>query len=189
MSPPCTLAAFLTGRSVRGNHGLSESQLRFQRQSPIPASCWLPWNFPYLGSDPFPPRFSILLASLNNTTDFLLSRTPSFRRRHRAHILEVFDRQPVIVLLAGSCGLELLANLHLPASTLARLHVFAYGPVSRKRPQVASLFLLQGKHDLLSRCFHRHVHARLPCGHMGYLDHPRTLELFAEFCRTLPGAS
>ena len=57
------------------------------------------------------------------------------------------------LFLAGSSGLELLYNLDLPNADLARIHVFAYGPVARRLPACDACFV-QGR-DLISRLFFR----------------------------------
>lgn len=181
------LAAFITGHSVRGCTGLTPAQLEFQRRSCLPPDRWLPCNFPYVRTGPFPAHVSLLSASLNNILHCLSSLTPQFRARHRDAVLRVFDGHDPVILLAGSCGLELLNNLHLPRPLLQRLHVFACGPVSRRLPSTASCRIIQGEHDLLSRCCHRNAHHRVPCSHLGYLAAPETLRHFNAFCAAVLG--
>lgn len=190
MSPPDSdfIAAFLTGQSVPGCTGLSAAQRDFQRRSILPAGKWLGWNFPYHETYPFPASVPLLRASLNNTWQYWRSRFPSFGQRHREEIVARFARYDTVILLAGSCGLELLNNLALPAETLQRIHLFAYGPVSRRPPATASSRLLQGETDGLSRLCHRQVDHRIRCGHMDYLAAPETLAHFNAYCRgILPG--
>ena len=182
MTPPSYRAAFLTGHSVPGCTGLSREQREFQRRSAVPASHWLPWNFPYHETHPFPEPVPLLSASVNNLRHYLGSRREGFRRRHRDAVMERLSPWPVVILLAGSCGLELLANLELPKELLGRLHVFAYGPVSRRLPGAATCRLVQGQRDWLSRFYHRRVDHRIDCPHMGYLTAPETLPLFDAFC-------
>ena len=189
MSSPNYCAAFLTGHSVPGCTGLSHAQRDFQHRSALPSSHWLPWNFPYNETGPFPEPVPLFAASVHNLRHYLRSRRDEFRRQHRQAVIERFSRWPTVILLAGSCGLELLANLELPHETLARLHVFAYGPVSRSVPAAASCRLVQGRGDWLSRCFHRRVDHRIDCPHLGYLDAPETLALFNAFCRKALGSS
>jgi len=122
---------------------------------------------------------------LNNVGHYLGSRTATFREKHRAEVVARFAGMNAVILLAGSCGLELLNNLNLPAETRGRLHVFAYGPVSRRRPDVASCFLVQGDLDVISRAFHCEVDARSLCAHMGYLATAETLRLFEAFYRSI----
>lgn len=177
------IAAFITGHSVRGCTGLSPAQKDFQGRSMVPAECWLPRNFPYHETRPFPERVPLLAASLSNFRHYYASRRPAFRERHREAVTSVFAPHDAVVLLAGSCGLELLANLDLPHAILSKLHVFACGPVSRSVPDAATRVLVQGKRDFISRLYHRRVDHVIDCAHMGYLQAPETLELFNAFCR------
>jgi len=182
MSGGSYIAAFITGHSMGGCTGLSEEQLGFQVRSGIPREHWLPHNFPYQESFPFRMP-NLLAASFNNSVHYYTSRWRGFRERHRDAVAEVFSRHEVVILLAGSCGLELLNNLELPADVLRRVHVFAYGPVSRALPETASRMMVQGQGDFISRAFHGKVDHRYPCSHMGYLESPETLRLFHLFHR------
>jgi len=183
MNPGTHIAAFITGHSFPDCSGLSREQLDFQRRSGIPPEHWLEYNFPYRQTYPYPERFSVLSASIHNVAHFLRSRRPAFKQRYRDAVAEILSPYEAVILLAGSCGLELLINLDLPAEIRRRLHVFAYGPVSLRRPETASLFIVQGKYDFISRFFHREAHQRIRCFHMGYLLAPETLRLFQDFCR------
>lgn len=177
------LAGFLTGHSVPGCTGLSPAQRDFLFRSAVPAACRLVHNFPWHETEPFPERIPIATASWNNVRHCLGSLGAGFRKRHRDAVVARFADCDAVLLLAGSCGLELLDNLDLPEETRRRLHVFAYGPVSRRRPEVASLRLVQGRRDRISRLFHRQVDHLLPCGHLDYLERPETLALFDGFYR------
>lgn len=177
------VVGFISGHSVRGCTGLSQEHREFQRRSTVPERNWLRYNFPWQETFPFPEPFQLLSASLNNVLHYFESRRQVFREAHRSVVVELFAEYDAVILLAGSCGLELLNNLDLPEQTRQRLHVFAYGPVSRNRPQVASCFLVQGEQDLISWVFHREVDIRFPCGHMSYLTAPKTLSLFESYYR------
>ena len=175
------IVGFITGHSVRGCTGLSQEQRDFQKHSAVPTASWLPYNFPWYETFPFPESFPLLGASYNNVRHYFESRRTAFRETHRSEILARFAAYDAVILLAGSCGMELLNNLNLPAETRQRLHVFGYGPVSRRRPAVASRLLLQGQHDIISRLFHRQVDLQFPCSHMGYLVAAETLRQFDAF--------
>lgn len=177
------IVGFITGHSVRGCTGLSHEQREFQQRSAVPAANWLRHNFPWQETFPFPEPFRLLSASWNNLRHYFVSRRSAFREQHCPQVVARFAHYDAVILLAGSCGLELLNNLDLPAETRQRLHVFAYGPVSRRRPDVASCFLVQGERDVISRTFHRHVDARFHCPHMGYLAVTETLRRFDDFYR------
>lgn len=181
MNPQRYIAAFLTGHSSRGCSGLSAVQREFQRRSAIPDSHWLSNNFPYDETFPFEPP-NLAIASWNNVHHYFESRTEAFRKRHGAQVAEIFSRHERVIVLAGSCGLELLDNLELPEQVRQRLHVFAIGPVSRRLPETASHLLVQGKRDWISRLFHSKAAAMVDCSHMDYLEHAETLRLFDDFC-------
>lgn len=179
------IVGFITGHSVRGCTGLSQQQRAFQRLSNVPQANWLRYNFPWKETFPFPERLQLLSASINNVSQYLCSQTATFRAKHRTEVVVRLEGIDAVILLAGSCGLELLNNLKLPVETRRRLHVFAYGPVSRRQPDVASYFLVQGDLDLISQTFHREVDARIDCAHMDYLERVETLRLFEAFYRSV----
>jgi hypothetical protein len=183
VKPRTHIAAFITGHSFRNCTGLSKDQLEFQALSGIPPEHWLKYNFPYQETYPYPDTFRIVAASLNNATHYLRSRRPAFRERHREAVAEIFSRYDAVILLAGSSGMELLNNLDLPAAVQNRLHVFAFGPVSRRLPDAASCYIVQGKTDFISRFFHPGAHRRIDCFHMSYLRAPEMPGLFKQFCR------
>jgi len=183
MSQESYIAAFITGHSVRDCTGLSRAQLSFQKRSIIPQDRWLADNFPYQPTSPFPEPVPLLSASLNNIAHYFSSRRPEFKERHREAVTTAFSPYDRVILLAGSCGLELLNNLELTPEVSQKLHVFAVGPVSRSIPDVASCSMAQGEYDWISRAFHRRVQQRYPCSHVGYLASPTTLTLFNEFTR------
>ena len=178
------ITAFLTGQSDPAANALSERQRAFLDRTLEPGHARLLQNFPY--SDLPSPAAAVPLwrASVNNSWQYLASRKTSFASRHRDPVLAAFDRYPRVVLLAGSCGLELLVNLRLPAEFLKRLHVFAYGPVSRHLPDCARLCLVQGTRDPISRWWHPAPHHRIPCHHMDYLECREMADLFRGFHRS-----
>jgi hypothetical protein len=179
--------AFITGHSVRGCTGLSQEQRDFQQRSGIPLEHWQPHNFPYQKTFPFPEPFQLLSASFNNVCHYLSSRHSSFAAAHRASVSEHLSTYDTILLLAGSCGLELFNNLHLPEGIRRRIHLFAYGPISRRLPEAASYQIVQGTQDFLSRLYHPRADHRYPCPHMGYLLATETLHHFKAYARRVLG--
>jgi hypothetical protein len=176
------IAAFITGHSVRGCTGLSADQFDFLRRSELPDEQWLPCNFPYHETFPFRSP-NLIRASLNNSCHYYFSRFSGFRDRHRDQVIGIFSGYEKVILLAGSCGLELLNNLELPDDIRSRLHVFSYGAVSRELPDTASHLMVRGSQDFISRIFHRHADHCYASSHMGYLRSPETMRLFNSFCR------
>lgn len=167
--------AFLTGQSDPGGWSLSPLQARFGQALLAAGRRLHPTNFPY--REPCPPHrpVPLLAASWHNTRMVLASRRSDFGPRHRDGVLRLLEAAPHTVVLAGSCGLELLANLRLPAQALARVSVFAYGPVARGAPEVARLQVVCGRSDWISRLGWRGPALRVPGGHLGYLSHPEVL--------------
>lgn len=170
--------AFFTGQSDRRGCALSDVQRAFMTQ--LDAAHSVPWNFPYdAATQPFAPT-PLLRASLSNATQYWASRTRRFRERHRPAVEAMLDRADRSLLLAGSCGLELFNNLALPRALLDRVVVFAYGPVARRRPDCDAV-LVQGRRDLLSRCWFRRVDLTVDAGHMDYLARDEVVS----YCRVL----
>ena len=174
---------FLTGQSDPPRCALSPGQQAFIDALPLPASAKLRLNFPY-AADTAPWRATPLaVASLNNVLLYLRSRKPAFTR-YAPSLLRQIERADQTLILAGSSGLELLANLRLPAEALRTVHVFAYGPVARGFPPCACT-LVQGRRDWISRAWFRAVDHSVDCSHMDYLESPEVLALCAGKVREL----
>jgi hypothetical protein len=171
---------FLTGRSDPRSAALSPVQTAFLDALPAPDAWKVRVNFPYPAATPPYRDVPLLPASWRNLWQFAASRRVSFAERHQTQVLDRIEAAERTFILAGSCGLELLANLRLPASVLARLHVFAYGPAARRRP-ACDCRLVQGRHDWISRVWVRTVDARLACGHLDYLSDPEVLRICCDY--------
>ena len=168
--------AFLTGQSDAPRCALSPAQRAFLDALPLPAPARLPLNFPYnAGTAPW-RHVPLVAASINNARLYLASRRPDFAARHAPRVVRELTRTPRTLILAGSSGLELLANLRLPREALDRLHVFAYGPVARRLPDCPCV-LVQGRRDWVSRWWFRTVDHRVECTHLDYLESPEVLSL------------
>lgn len=177
---------YLTGQSDPPRCALSPSQEAFLDALPLPASAKLRLNFPYAADTaPWRPN-SLAIASLNNAVLYVRSRTAGFAR-HAPAVLQQIDRAEQTLILAGSSGLELLANLQLPREALRTVHVFAYGPVGRGLPPCACT-LVQGRYDWISRAWFREVDHRVNCWHRDYLESPEVLALCAGKVRELAGS-
>jgi len=168
--------AFMTGQSDPSRCALSPLQSSFLEALALPDVAKVPTNFPYAAL-PLPYRdVSLAAASWHNARQYVRSRAPAFAERHRASVVAMAQRADHTVVLAGSCGLELLANLSLPGETLRRLHVFAYGPVARRSP-ACDLLVVRGRHDWIARGRSLRVDHVVNCGHMDYLENPDVLAL------------
>jgi len=176
--------AFLTGQSDPRGSALSPSQEAFLDALPAPAGWKVRVNFPYPEVTPPHRPMPLLRASWNNARQFLVSRRTPFALRHRPPLLALLGKAERTLLLAGSCGLELLANLDLPARELGRLHVFAYGAVAWRRP-ACDLRQVRGRRDRVSRVLSRvgpgRSDAWVAGGHLDYLEDPEVLALCGAF--------
>lgn len=165
------LVCFLTGRSDRSNTALSPAQAGFLERLPIEAGERLDVNFPYRpASGPWHPT-PLPIASVRNAGDYLESRRAGFAREYRAAVREVLTRADRTLVLAGSCGLEMLGNLRLDADALAAVHVVAYGPVARRRPAM-SLETVTGASDALARWSTGAPDHEIDAHHLDYLASP-----------------
>jgi hypothetical protein len=180
--------AFLTGQSDPRGSALSPSQKTFLDALPAPDDWKVRVNFPYPETTPPHRPMPLLRASWNNARQFLLSRRTSFAARHRPPLLALLGRAERTLFLAGSCGLELLANLDLPTRELERLHVFAYGTVAWRRP-TCDLRQVRGRRDGVARVLSRVAPGPsdtwAECGHLDYLEDPNVLALCGAFVTEL----
>ena len=166
--------AFLTGQSLPGSCELSPLQHQFAQQLIRKGVHLEPLNFPYREDmQPYRPS-SLLSASFANICQYFCSRSRRFSDRYQQQLRLLFDKHPHTLILAGSCGLELLNNLDLPAEYQQRVHVLAYGPVARHRSGFPCT-LVQGRRDWLSWYFFPQTDFIIDCGHMNYLYSPEFL--------------
>lgn len=178
--------AFITGRSNPACWHLSGTQQGFLSRLAAPGRRLVPFNFPYvecLGSRVHVPLW---LASFRNSLEYLGSRRPAFVDSYRPAVIELLSQAPHTLFLAGSCGLELLNNLTLPSEWHDRVSVFAYGPVAKDLPPFRS-WLVQGRSDLLSRYWIRHVDQLVGAGHLDYLESADVLSRCQAFVECIEG--
>jgi hypothetical protein len=171
--------AFFTGQSRPTSCALSPQQRTFLDRL-VAASGAVPvdLNFPYVMKTPPWQPTPLLRASVNNARQFLQARRGSFRALHRNSVIALVARATRTVFLSGSCGLELLRRLELPAQTLGRIAFVAYGPVTKSRPACEGV-VVQGRRDWISRAFSScRPDRRVACGHLDYLAD----ETFARIC-------
>jgi hypothetical protein len=169
----------LTGQSHPGRWALSPPQQRFFDDS-IPPAALFPFNFPYRPPSRPYRHTPLPVASLSNAWQYLHSRTRRFAERHAGLVRELIESHERTILLAGSCGLELFNNLHLPASIMPRLRLFAYGPVARRRPDCQHL-LVGSRRDRLSRWYFPEPDHWVDCNHLDYLRSSAVKELWLDF--------
>jgi hypothetical protein len=169
-------AAFLTGQSDPRGCALSPRQAAFLAALPLPAEAKVPLNFPYDRRTGPHRETALLAASWSNFRQFLGSWSGGFAVRYRPGVEAMLDGADRTLILAGSCGLELLARLGLDAARLSRIHVLAYGPAALRWPDCETT-VVQGRRDWISRPLARRADAWVDCDHLGYLTCPEMLAL------------
>lgn len=179
------IAAWLTGQSSYGHSQLSPQQLAVLDELAGLGYEVVRAGFPYNGRSLFVPYTPEPLprASLRNASQFAAALvSPAFSAelaRHLQPLVDAASRR--LLLLCGSCGLQLFASalpgLELPPGS--RIGLVAVGPVCltsaaffRGHPGL-DLFVVQGSRDWISRLGSRAgADARPPVDHLGYTRHP-----------------
>ncbi len=181
--------AFLTGQSNPASIALSSLQTSFLRRIPFPEECKLYRNFPYRlphVEDPEVYRpVGLLRASLNNAWQYFRSRKPDYALDYSAAFTDEFLHVDRVVLLVGSCGLELFINLQLPDWILQKVSIFAYGAVARSVPRCGDLFVIRGNHDRIAALWDIPVDCTIACGHMDYLENFQLMDLLTDFLQRI----
>ncbi len=175
---------FLTGQSDPRSCDLSPVQRAFLDGLPVEERARGRLNFPYReGLAPHRPT-PLVTASWHNARATVSSALPGFAAQHRASVATELALAERTLVLAGSCGLQLLQGVHLPPAVLARLHVLAYGPVTWGSSTVAAETVL-GRRDRVSRVSHSTADHVVDCGHLDYLTCPQFATIAAAAARRL----
>ncbi|NJB94902.1 hypothetical protein GGR72_003281 [Xanthomonas arboricola] len=162
--------AFLTGQSDPESCALSMQQRHFLQQLQGPGRRLIDCNYPYRLDSPPPRRTPLWRASVSNACQYLAARAARVADADRMRVVALLDQVPTTVLLAGSCGLQLLTALRLPQALRTRLAVFAYGPVCNTPGTFGQLRVVQGSGDWISRALFAGAPDLTPaCGHLHYL--------------------
>lgn len=161
---------FLTGQSNPQCIELSPVQRRFLEKIPTEEANKLYCNFPYrLVTSTTYKQTPILTASFNNFFQYFFSRSNSYVNKHKESFMQIFTHTEKLVLLTGSCGLELFNNLNLPQSFLEKIYIFAYGAVARENPQ-CNFFSIRGDKDWIAALFSLPIDHVVKATHMNYLE-------------------
>lgn len=173
--------AILSGLSDPATCALTAVQQRFLDALDVPADWKVRLNFPYVPSCSTPrPAPPLWRASMQNLRQFLIAGRVEYRQAAHRHWESLRRSCEHVVIVALSCGYEIIRQcLRIPA-TLAPSHVIALGPVGWQSATFSCTFV-QGSRDYLSKCFFRAADIVLPgLGHIGYLEHPRVIQLTNE---------
>jgi hypothetical protein len=175
-APNC--AAWLTGQSSYRHSQLSAEQLDLLSSLTAVGYETVRGGFPFNSGAMTMPyrREPLAAASVRNGAQYLAARaSPGFREELTRHLQPLLDRTGRrLVLLCGSCGLELLAAALPGLRPPPRLEVLAValGPVGRL-PRASGRFrlhVIRADGDWISRLGCRRApDLRVPGGHLGYL--------------------
>jgi hypothetical protein len=175
-APNC--AAWLTGQSSYRHSQLSAGQLGLLDSLSAVGYETVRGGFPYNSSAMTMPyrREPLAAASVRNVAQYLAARADRrFRVELTRQLQPLLDRTGRrLVLLCGSCGLELLASA-LPGLRLPPwldVLAVALGPVGRPPPASRRfrLHVIRADGDWISRLGCRRApDLRVPGGHLGYL--------------------
>ncbi|KER84237.1 hypothetical protein [Xanthomonas arboricola] len=162
--------AFLTGQSDPESCALSMQQQHFLQQLQGPGRRLIDSNYPYRLDSPPHRHMPLWRASVSNARQYLAARAARVANADRMRVVALLEQAPTTVLLAGSCGLQLLTALRLPQALRTRLAVFAYGPVCNAPATFGQLRVVQGNGDWISRALFAGAPDLTPaCGHLHYL--------------------
>ena len=187
--PPLQVA-LLTGRSDPRSAALTPVQARFLESLRDRDVALVPTNFPW----PVPEAIAgdradaaddraraspvpLPIASVRNAAQYLGSRRRTWAARHRPALESLVGRSDRTVLVCGSCGLELLANLGADRATLARIDVLAVAPVARALPRCRRVVLVRGRRDRISPLWIDAVDHLVDGGHMNVFENPAVIDL------------
>lgn len=173
--------AWLTGQSSFTHSSLSPGQLSvLDDMSGLgyrAVSCGFPYNTAAL-SQPY-RKEHVIAASVRNGAQFIAARiSRRFVGDLAQHVQPLFDTTSRrLLLLCGSCGVELLSAV-LPVvrgGEGLRVLVVALGPVGRlPRGRGIEVRVVRGRRDWISRVTSRGAaHYVAPGGHLDYVDDPR----------------
>lgn len=130
--------AFLTGQSDPASCALSTEQGAFLRQLQGTGRQLVDCNYPYRRNSAPHRRTPLWRASLSNARQYLAARHARLAEADRKRVHALLDQRPMTLLLAGSCGLQLLTALQLPDALRARLAVLRTARCVMRPPCSAS---------------------------------------------------
>lgn len=172
---------FMTGLSDWNNSSLSPQQINFLKKINLQENNKIYMNFPFESNSKY-KKTNILIASLSNSLQYMLART-SWIKKKEIDFKNLLAKENKILLLVGSCGLEILRNINLSAADKDKIHVIAYGGVAKKIPDYQHLTLVQGKNDWISRLWIKRYDLLINSNHMNYLDSQEFLTFINKYIK------
>jgi hypothetical protein len=170
--------ALLTGLSNPWSCALSDVQRDFMASLHFPEAWKVYRNFPWIAAENPATVTPLWRASVHNGWQFVAASTPLYRWIAKAHWNALLRSADHVVIIAGSCGLQIVNCMLADRSSHAtRIGVLAFAPVAWRRPP-ARCRLVQNERDFVSRCFFRRPEVRLgQSGHMNYLEDCHLIEI------------
>jgi hypothetical protein len=174
--------ALLTGLSNPWSCALSDVQRAFMAALEFPEAWKVYRNFPWIAADHPAAATPLWRAGFHNGWQFLAASTPLYRRIAKTHWDAVLRSTGHVLIIAGSCGLQIVnCLLRGRPSRAARIDVLGFGPVAWRRPPVKCR-LVRNERDIVSRCFFRKTEVLLAgSGHMNYLEDRRLIEIAGQW--------
>lgn len=172
--------AFITGLSDWGNTSLSPEQTEFLHGLKSQEQDKIYYNFPYNISRKVYKNTNIILASLSNGIQYFLARTKWLDKKTEL-LKQIIKQQDKILLLSGSCGLELLNNMKFSKEEKQKIHIIAYGGVATKIPDFPYVTLVQGDKDYIARIWITVYDVKIQCHHMNYLQSTQLLNFVNDY--------
>lgn len=173
--PPSALkVVWLSGASDPFSAALSEAEERLLSSCGLAEDELVRANFPYAGSV-VRRRVPLPLAALSNVLQFLVASTPLLRWVCGRHWRALCCATPYVIVVAGSCGAQLLRALEHATPPGVTVRALALGPVAWRPPRSLELALV-GADDGYSRRFARAIPPDLveACAGVGHMDYLRS---------------
>jgi hypothetical protein len=152
-------------------------------------------NFPFVesslksGSISPSPRPNLIRASFANSLQFLKCRSTNYRALSTPHWKQLFESTTHLIIITGSCGLQLLDDAVSQLGTPRKLDILALGPVvyrprafrSSMRSEI-TVEAVQGTHDWISRLAYRGNSTLVRgLGHLGYWMNHETRDIACQW--------
>jgi hypothetical protein len=173
--------AIFSGLSDPSTCALSKAQRDFLDALEAPASTKVFRNFPWIDAEEVRAEPPLLRASWQNVRQYLGAKKPTFVTQARRHWRALRESTDTRLILALSCGLEILRHLLDEHDDPATLTILALGPVTRAWP-VFPCTLLYGSRDPIARMFSPQRSANLTSRvitipAVGHLDYFRSADV------------
>ncbi|MEZ6015035.1 MAG: hypothetical protein R3F49_07980 [Planctomycetota bacterium] len=161
---------WISGASDPRACGLSDAQAALLRACAADDS--VATNFPFVAGRPA-REVPLWIASLSNLVQFLSASTPLFRWAAARHWRALCASSERVLVIAGSCGAQLLRALERATPPGVEVRAIALGPVAWRAPACLEVALV-GERDRIARPFVRagggaRVVSVPGVGHMDYL--------------------